>query len=157
MDEMKKTSDDARTTIRWLEQEFTIGSRFIRLQRNNESMPISLIKIPKKLGMQLKLNCIFKVQLVIKFLFIFIFAKIDREAAAFIQIAQFCNFMNESYFIKNGDAEKSDGVRPNIVTFLTGDKLGDKTAGNLSYTGLLNAGAINFEQITTFYANFKKK
>lgn len=82
---------------------------------------------------------------------------IDREASAFIQIAQFCNFMNESYFIKNGDAEKIDGIRPNIVTFLTGDKLGDKTAGILSYTGLLNAAAINFEQITTFYANLKKK
>lgn len=50
MDDLKKTSDLARNTIRWLEREFTNGSRFIRLQRNNESKPLSLIKIPRKLG-----------------------------------------------------------------------------------------------------------
>lgn len=50
MDELKKTSEHARNSIRWLEREFTKGSRFIRLQRNNETKPLSLIKVPKKLG-----------------------------------------------------------------------------------------------------------
>lgn len=50
MDDLKKTTEDARNSIRWLEQEFTKGSRFIRLQRNNETLSICLLKIPKKLG-----------------------------------------------------------------------------------------------------------
>lgn len=50
LDELKKTSDGVRNTIRWLEREFTNGSRFIRLQRNNETKSIALIKVPKKLG-----------------------------------------------------------------------------------------------------------
>ena len=50
LDDLKKTTEAARNTIRWLEQEFTKGSRFIRLQRNNESLALSLIKVPKKLG-----------------------------------------------------------------------------------------------------------
>lgn len=50
LDELKKTSDNVRNTIRWLEREFTNGSRFIRLQRNNETKPLTLIKVPKKLG-----------------------------------------------------------------------------------------------------------
>lgn len=50
LDELKKTSDVVRNTSRWLEREFTRGSRFVRLQRNNESKPLTLIKVPKKLG-----------------------------------------------------------------------------------------------------------
>lgn len=50
LDELKKTSEYARNSIRWLEREFTKGSRFIRLQRKDESKALSLIKIPKKLG-----------------------------------------------------------------------------------------------------------
>lgn len=87
----------------------------------------------------------------------FIFS--DREAATFIQIATFCNFMNENHATKNGDhsdhsADKQS--RPNIVTILTGDKLCDKKSSNLSFTGILNAVDINFDQITTFYAKYKK-
>lgn len=50
LDDLKKTSDGVRNTIRWLEREFTNGSRFIRLQRNNEIKPLTLIKVPRKLG-----------------------------------------------------------------------------------------------------------
>lgn len=50
LDDLKKTSDMVRNTTRWLEREFVNGSRFIRLQRNNESRPLTLIKVPKKLG-----------------------------------------------------------------------------------------------------------
>lgn len=52
----------------------------------------------------------------------------------------------------NGDVE-----RPKIVTLLTGEKLADKKCSNLSYTGILNALSINFEQITVFYAKYKNK
>lgn len=51
MDDLKKTTEQARTSSRWLEEEFSNGSRCIRLQRSNENLAISLIKIPKKLGM----------------------------------------------------------------------------------------------------------
>lgn len=50
LDELKKSLDNARTAIRFLEQQFSKGSRFIRSQRNNESLAIPLVKIPKKLG-----------------------------------------------------------------------------------------------------------
>lgn len=50
LDVLKKKSDVVRNTIRWLEREFKMGNRFIRLQRHNESKPLSLIKVPKKLG-----------------------------------------------------------------------------------------------------------
>lgn len=68
--------------------------------------------------------------------------------------------MNENYAVKNGDhvdLNTDDHTRPNAVTILTGDKLGDKKASNLSFTGILNAAAINFEQITAFYGKYKKK
>lgn len=68
--------------------------------------------------------------------------------------------MNENYTAKNEDGNDhniNDQARPNAVTILTGDKLGDKKASNLSFTGILNAAAINFEQITTFYGKYKKK
>lgn len=50
LDELKKTIPAVRNTSRWLEREFTRGSRFVRLQRNNESKQLTLIKVPKKLG-----------------------------------------------------------------------------------------------------------
>lgn len=50
MDELKKGSEAARNAIKWLEQEFIKGNRFIRSQRPNEALPITLLKIPKKLG-----------------------------------------------------------------------------------------------------------
>lgn len=90
---------------------------------------------------------------------IYIFA--DRDASTFMQIAQFCHYMNENHGMKNG-SDRNDGTmasdtRPNVVTILTGDKLTDRKDSNLSYTGILNAATINFEQITEFYAKYKKK
>lgn len=76
-----------------------------------------------------------------------------------MQIAQFCHYMNENHAVKNGsdhDSIASD-TRPNVVTILTGDKLADKKDSNISFTGILNAATINFEQITAFYAKYKKK
>jgi hypothetical protein len=50
LDELKKTSEGVRNAIKWLECEFKKGNRFLRSQRNNETMPLPLIKIKKKLG-----------------------------------------------------------------------------------------------------------
>ncbi|GAB0092560.1 Smg5 [Sergentomyia squamirostris] len=66
LDELKKHSDRARNVIRWLEQEFSKGNRFLRSQRDHETLPLPLIKISKKM---------------------------DREASVFLQIVQFCNYI----------------------------------------------------------------
>lgn len=49
MDELKKSSEGARNAIRWLESEFSKGSRFLRLQRSHETLAIPLLKVPRKL------------------------------------------------------------------------------------------------------------
>uniref|UniRef100_A0A182LYF7 PIN domain-containing protein n=1 Tax=Anopheles culicifacies TaxID=139723 RepID=A0A182LYF7_9DIPT len=64
LDELKKHSEGARNAIKWLEVELNKGNRFLRAQKNHESLPMPLVKIPKKL---------------------------DREGAVFNQIVQFCN------------------------------------------------------------------
>ncbi|XP_049279919.1 nonsense-mediated mRNA decay factor SMG5 [Anopheles funestus] len=64
LDELKKHSEGARNAIKWMEVEFSKGNRFLRAQKNHESLPMPLVKIPKKL---------------------------DREGAVFNQIVQFCN------------------------------------------------------------------
>lgn len=87
----------------------------------------------------------------------------DREAATFVHIAQFCNFMNENHLanetnLDNGaDHNVKPSNRPNVVTLLTGDRLSDKKSSNFSFTGIMRALSINFEQISTFYGKYKKK
>lgn len=50
LDELKKYSDGARNAIKWLEQEFSKGNRFLRSQRINETLPMNLLKTPRKMG-----------------------------------------------------------------------------------------------------------
>lgn len=50
LDELKKRSENVRHVIRWLEQEFKHGNRHLRAQRDNESQPLSLLKISRKMG-----------------------------------------------------------------------------------------------------------
>lgn len=66
MDELKKYTEGARNAIRWLEQEFKRGNRHIRSQRDDETLPLPMIKFPKKL---------------------------DRESSSFLQIVQFCHYI----------------------------------------------------------------
>lgn len=73
-----------------------------------------------------------------------------------MHVVQFCNFMNETHH-GNASDQMADNERPNVVTLLTGDKLAERKSSNFSYTGIMNAVSINFEQITTFYAKYKKK
>jgi protein SMG5 len=50
LDELKKNSEGARNAIKWMESEFKRGNRYMRSQRNNESMTLPYLKVPKKLG-----------------------------------------------------------------------------------------------------------
>lgn len=54
LDELKKNNDQhgekVRIVIKWLEQEFIKGNRFLRSQRQNEVLSLPIIKVPKKLG-----------------------------------------------------------------------------------------------------------
>lgn len=94
------------------------------------------------------------------FFFFFFHAFSDRESSTFIQIAQFCNFINDSHQLDdenlfNGTLDAS--LRPIVVTFITGDRLTDKKLCNISFTGIMDAIGIHFETITEFYAKYKKK
>ena len=50
MDGLKKTKEGARNAIKWLESEFQKGNRFMRTQRESESLQMMLLKVPSKLG-----------------------------------------------------------------------------------------------------------
>lgn len=47
LDEVKRTSGQAREATRWLEAQLRRGSRFLRAQRPHERLPIPLIKGPR--------------------------------------------------------------------------------------------------------------
>uniref|UniRef100_A0AAG5DBJ3 PIN domain-containing protein n=1 Tax=Anopheles atroparvus TaxID=41427 RepID=A0AAG5DBJ3_ANOAO len=122
LDELKKHSEGARNAIKWLEIEFSKGNRFLRTQKNHESLPMPLVKIPKKL---------------------------DRDGSTFNSIVQFCNHIVTNH----ADKDCSD-----IITYLSGDSVQDKKLGNgSSYTGILEAIPVKFEQIVTFYSSYKRK
>uniref|UniRef100_A0A182K1Z9 PIN domain-containing protein n=1 Tax=Anopheles christyi TaxID=43041 RepID=A0A182K1Z9_9DIPT len=122
LDELKKHSEGARNAIKWLEIEFSKGNRFLRAQKAHETLPMPLVKIPKKL---------------------------DREGAVFNHIVQFCNHIVTNH----ADSDGND-----IITYLSGDNLQEKKLCNgSSYTGILEAIPVKFEQIVTFYSSYKRK
>ncbi|EAA12461.5 AGAP008181-PA, partial [Anopheles gambiae str. PEST] len=122
LDELKKHSEGARNAIKWLEVEFSKGNRFLRAQKAHETLPMPLVKIPKKL---------------------------DREGAVFNHIVQFCNHIVTNH----ADSEGND-----IITYLSGDNLQEKKLCNgSSFTGILEAIPVKFEQIVTFYSSYKRK
>ncbi|XP_067620144.1 nonsense-mediated mRNA decay factor SMG5 isoform X2 [Eurosta solidaginis] len=125
LDDLKKRSENARNVIRWLEQEFKYGNRHLRAQRDNENLTLSLLKIPRKL---------------------------DRDASVFLQIAQFCN-----HLVANHSDPKSTEFQTNVVTYLSGDSLYEKQRNqtNFSFTGILDAIPVRYEQISNFYSKFK--
>lgn len=121
LDELKKHSDGARNAIKWLEYEFSKGNRFLRTQKSHEMLPMPLFKIPKKM---------------------------DRDAAVFNQIVQFCNHIVSNH----ADKERTD-----IITYLSGEPLQDKKLHSSSYIGILEAIPVKFEHIVTFYSSYKRK
>ncbi|KAH8393740.1 hypothetical protein KR200_010432 [Drosophila serrata] len=125
LDDLKKRSENVRHVIRWLEQEFKHGNRHLRAQRDNESQPLSLLKISRKM---------------------------DREASAFLQIAQFCNHLVANH----ADPQVSE-LQKSVVTYLSGDNLHEKNRQqqNFSYTGILDSIPVRYAQIHSFYAKFK--
>lgn len=81
----------------------------------------------------------------------------DREAATFVLIAQFCNFINENHAKHASDMDASNTIQPNVAVLLTSEKLVDSKSSNISCTGILDAIGIHYETIREFYAKFKKK
>uniref|UniRef100_A0A2M4BBT4 Putative nonsense-mediated mrna decay protein n=1 Tax=Anopheles marajoara TaxID=58244 RepID=A0A2M4BBT4_9DIPT len=75
LDKLKKFHEGARSAIKWLEIELTKGNRFLRIQKPQETLPMPLVKIPKKL---------------------------DREGALFAQIVQFCNHIVTTQGVDDG-------------------------------------------------------
>ncbi len=71
----------------------------------------------------------------------------DRESSIFVQIAQFCNYIQTHHSDNN----------IKVVTLLTGENLNAKKATGISYSGILNAATVDFERITTFHAKYEKK
>lgn len=74
-----------------------------------------------------------------------------------MHIAQFCNYINDTHATNGENILDASMAKPNVVTFLTGGKLVDKKLSNISFTGILDAIGINYEQINDFYAKYKKK
>lgn len=82
-----------------------------------------------------------------KLLILCLSCSIDRESSTFVQIAKFCNFIQTNHSDNN----------IKVVTLLTGENLNLKKSTNISYSGILNAAAVDFEKITTFNAKYEKK
>jgi protein SMG5 len=72
-----------------------------------------------------------------------------------LQIAQFCNHIATNY--ADCDATTTTSAANEIVTVLTGDHLREKKNSNFSYTGLLESIPVKYDQIVSFYSNYKKK
>lgn len=74
-----------------------------------------------------------------------------------MHVAQFCNYINDTHKTNGENILDETMEKPNVVTFLTGGKLVDKKLTNISFTGILDAIGINYEQINEFYGKYKKK
>ncbi|XP_037957394.1 protein SMG5 [Teleopsis dalmanni] len=125
LDDLKKRSENARNVIRWLEHEFTVGNRFLRAQRDNENLPLPLLKLPKKM---------------------------DRDTFTFIQIVNFCNHLVANYtdgkcpeFGINVVTYLSGDTIPEKQRHIT----------KFCLAGLLDAIPIRYEQISNYYAKLK--
>lgn len=65
--------------------------------------------------------------------------------------------MNENHWSEPMNKHMGQGKGWNVVTLLTGDRLVDKKSTNLSFSGILDAISVNYEQIGVFYGKYKKK
>ncbi|XP_039479662.1 protein SMG5 [Drosophila santomea] len=125
LDDLKKRSENVRHVIRWLEQEFKQGNRHLRAQRDNESQPLSLLKISRKM---------------------------DRDASVFLQIAQFCNHLVANHADPHV-SELQKSVVTYLSGDNLHEK--NRQQQNFSYTGILDSIPVRYAQIQSFYAKFK--
>ncbi|KAH8319012.1 hypothetical protein KR067_003987 [Drosophila pandora] len=125
LDDLKKRSENVRHVIRWLEQEFKHGNRHLRAQRDNESQPLSLLKISRKM---------------------------DRDASVFLQIAQFCNHLVANHADPHV-SELQKNVVTYLSGDNLHEK--NRQQQNFSYTGILDSIPVRYAQIQSFYAKFK--
>ncbi|XP_030376889.1 protein SMG5 [Scaptodrosophila lebanonensis] len=125
LDDLKKRSENVRHVIRWLEQEFKHGNRHLRAQRDNESQPLSLLKVSRKM---------------------------DRDASSFLQIAQFCNHLVANHADPHV-SEFQKNVVTYLSGDNLHEK--NRQQQNFSYTGILDSIPVRYDQIASFYAKFK--
>ncbi|XP_026842942.1 protein SMG5 isoform X1 [Drosophila persimilis] len=125
LDDLKKRSENVRHVIRWLEQEFKHGNRHLRAQRDNESQPLSLLKISRKM---------------------------DRDASVFLQIAQFCNHLVANHADPHV-SELQKNVVTYLSGDNLHEK--NRQQQNFSYTGILDSIPARYAQIQSFYSKFK--
>ncbi|KAH8287817.1 hypothetical protein KR018_000752, partial [Drosophila ironensis] len=125
LDDLKKRSENVRHVIRWLEQEFKHGNRHLRAQRDNESQPLSLLKISRKM---------------------------DRDASVFLQIAQFCNHLVANHADPQV-SELQKSVVTYLSGDNLYEK--NRQQQNFSYTGILDSIPVRYAQIQSFYSKFK--
>lgn len=69
LDQLKKTSANAREAIRWLEEELQKGNRVIKYPKDSERMSLSPIKYPKRK---------------------------DKEAFDLYELLEYCNYLNNT-------------------------------------------------------------
>ena len=151
LDDLKKNKEGARDAIKWLESEFKKGNRFMRTQRELESLALPLLKIPSKLGKQLG-KCFNWTNTLM-----FIVSLTDNDSAVFMKIAQFANFIvtSNSQFDEESDFP--------VLTLLTGDNWDDRKkqqpqlSSPLNFLGILQSIPVHYEQIFRFYSKSKKK
>lgn len=148
LDELKKSKEGAREAIKWFESEFKKGNRFMRIQRDNESVQLPLLKVPSKMGEFLKVERFWK-----KF-HNFIFS--DNETSVFMKIVQFAN-----YIVSNNSSEEGSDFP--VLTLLTGENLDDRKKqqqaanSSINHVGILQSIPVKYEQIVRFYSKSKKK
>ncbi|XP_067122489.1 nonsense-mediated mRNA decay factor SMG5 [Centruroides vittatus] len=76
LDQIKRESPSAREAIRWLESELRRGSRYMRAQKQQERLSLTLVKYPKKK---------------------------DKEAWDFFKILECCHYLNQQGSNSNSD------------------------------------------------------
>lgn len=76
LDQIKRESPSAREAIRWLESELRRGSRYMRAQKQQERLNLTLVKYPKKK---------------------------DKEAWDFFKILECCHYLNQQGSNSNSD------------------------------------------------------
>jgi hypothetical protein len=69
LDQLKKTSVEAREAIRWLEEELQRGNRVIKYPKDFEKLSLSPIKYPKRK---------------------------DKEACDYYELLEYCNYLNKN-------------------------------------------------------------
>ena len=139
---MKKSKEGARNAIKWLEGEFQNGNRFLRTQRENETLSLPLLKVPTKLGE--KIFSLFKRKIINLFI-----SFQERDDTVFMNIVPFANFI-----VSNNTNDNGSDLP--VLTLMTGDNLDGRKSTGVNQSGILQSIPVKYEQINRFYSKYKK-